>query len=69
MNTAATLTKFEMTVDLNVLEHLGINLYSIRRRLRKPCQPGRRPSTCDPCRSESRLDRDHDDGISCPWRN
>jgi len=28
MNTAATLTKFEMTVDLNVLEHLGINLYS-----------------------------------------
>jgi hypothetical protein len=28
MNAAMTPPKFEMTVDLNVLEHLGINLYS-----------------------------------------
>ena len=28
MNAAITPPKFEMTVDLNVLEHLGINLYS-----------------------------------------
>lgn len=28
MNAAMTSPKFEMTVDLNVLEHLGINLYS-----------------------------------------